>query len=61
MNKWLEILLGLVLVIIAVVAWYLDFWGMGVAALTFLKGGIVWLVILIGLLFLMLGISDLKG
>jgi hypothetical protein len=60
MNKWLEILVGLVLVIAAVVGWVtLPSWG--AAALAFLKGGIVWLVILVGLLFLMLGISDLKG
>lgn len=60
MNKWLEILVGLVFVIAAVVAWVTNSWDMGAAALAFLKGGIVWLVILIGLLFLMLGISDLK-
>lgn len=60
MNKWLEILLGLILVIAAVYVWGINFWGMGEAALTFLKGGIVWFVIMIGLLFLMLGISDLK-
>lgn len=60
MNKWLEILLGLILVLAAVVAWIYNFWGMGAAAFDFLKGGIVWFVILIGLLFLMLGISDLK-
>jgi len=59
MNKWLEILLGLILVIVAVLGWVLlPSWG--AAALAFLKGGIVWLVILIGLLFLMLGISDLR-
>ena len=63
MNKWLEILLGLILVVGAIyVAWLTPFWGgMGSAALEFLKGGIVWFVILIGLLFLMLGISDLKN
>lgn len=59
MNKWLEILVGLVLVIAAVLAWALvPSWGQ--AALDFLKGGLVWFVIMIGLLFLMLGISDLK-
>ena len=59
MNKWLEILVGLVLVIAAVLAWALyPSWGQ--AALAFLKGGIVWFVIMIGLLFLMLGISDLR-
>ena len=60
MNKWAEILLGLILVIASVYAWMANIGGLGTAALTFLKGGIVWFVILIGLLFLMLGISDLK-
>ena len=44
----------------AVYAWGMDYFGFGAAALEFLKGGIVWFVIMIGLLFLMLGISDLK-
>ena len=60
MNKWLELLVGLVLVIAAVCVWVLNTVGFGTAALEFLKGGLVWFVILIGLLFLMLGISDLK-
>ncbi len=60
MNKWLEILLGLVLIIVSVYAWGINLLGLGTAALEFLKGGLVWLVILIGLLFLMLGISDLR-
>jgi hypothetical protein len=60
MNKWLEILLGLILIILPVAAWISNIWGMGTAALEFLKGGIIWFVILLGLLFLMLGISDLK-
>ncbi len=65
MNKWVEILLGLILIVGAVYAWGMNngagLWNMGTAALQFLKGGIVWFVILIGLLFLMLGISDLKS
>ena len=60
MNKWAEILVGLILLIVPIYAWIVNFLGMGEAALTFFKGGVVWLVILIGLLFLMLGISDLK-
>jgi len=60
MNKWLEILVGLILIIAAVVAWISSFWGMGEAALIVLKGGILWLLIIVGLLFLLLGISDLK-
>ena len=71
MNKWLEILIGLILIIGMVLVGYyssvygwtvagksLNFWN---AAWVFLKGGIFWLVIAIGLLLLMLGISDLKS
>jgi hypothetical protein len=60
MNKWLELLLGLIFVIGAIYgAWTaLPTWG--AAAVEFLKGGIVWFAILIGALFIMLGISDLK-
>ena len=60
MNKWLEILLGLILVIVPIYVWAVDWIGFGAAALEFLKGGIVLAVIVIGLLFLLLGISDLK-
>jgi hypothetical protein len=65
MNKWLEILLGLILLNGAILVWYysLDwgsFWNFGTAAWELVKGGLVWGVILIGLLFIILGISDLK-
>ena len=60
MNKWLEILLGLILVLLPIYVWGMNFWGMGVAALEFFKGGLIWFVIMIGLLFLMLGVSELK-
>lgn len=60
MNKWLEILVGLILLIAPICAWVLNTWGMGEAALTFFKGGLIWFILMIGLLFLMLGISDLK-
>jgi len=68
MNKWAEILIGLLLIIIAIlVGFYSQTWTIFGKDLNFLhaawillKGGIFWLVILIGLLFLLLGISDLK-
>jgi len=61
----MELLLGLILVIGAILLWgysqqWSNFWNFGNAAWEFLKGGLIWLVILIGLLFIMLGISDLK-
>ncbi len=64
MNKWIEILFGLILVIGAIIiafysqAWgRWNFWG---SAWIVLKGGFFWFIVMIGLLFLMLGISDLK-
>jgi len=60
MNKWLELLAGVVLLCIAAIAWISNWHSLGTAAWTFFKGGIVWLVILMGLLFLALGISDLR-
>ena len=70
MNKWFELILGLVLLIIVIlVGWAssayswtwlgkdLDFLH---AAWIFLKGGIFWLVIVIAFLLIILGINDLK-
>jgi hypothetical protein len=70
MNKWLEIFVGLILLVAMIwIAWAssayswilfgknLDFLH---AAWIFLKGGIFWLVISIGILLVLLGISDLK-
>lgn len=68
MNKWLELMLGLILVVAAIlIGGYSTNWeiwdislNFGSAAWIVLKGGVIWGVIGIGLLFIMLGISDLK-
>ena len=65
MNKWTELLLGLILLNgIILLAWlsvqWGDFWNFRHAAWEFFKGGLVWAVIMIGFVFIMLGISDLK-
>ncbi|MFQ5531052.1 MAG: hypothetical protein ACE5ES_00390 [Candidatus Nanoarchaeia archaeon] len=68
MNKWAEILIGLVLVIgMILLAFYSQGWvvfGKSLYLLgpawTVLKGGIFWFIILVGILFILLGISDLK-
>ena len=70
MNKWTELLLGLILLIGAIlVAWYSSayhwvFLGKNFnflnAAWVFFKGGLFWFIVMIGILFIMLGISDLK-
>ncbi|MFA5174063.1 MAG: hypothetical protein WC438_02685 [Candidatus Pacearchaeota archaeon] len=59
MNKWLEILLGLILIILPVYA-AMIYSSWGAATIAFLKGGVICFIVLIGLLFLMLGISDLR-
>ena len=60
MNKWLELLLGLILVLVPIVfvMYYPTWW---TSALTVLQGSIFWGVIALGGLFILLGISDLKG
>jgi len=64
MNKWLELLVGLILLIGAILLLAytrgVGFWDFGTAAWEVLKGGVVWFVAGIGLLFILLGISDLR-
>ena len=63
MNKWAEILLGVVLfngVILLFSLPFGGFWNFGNATWEFLKGGVIWIVILMGFMFIALGISDLK-
>ena len=67
MNKWAELLLGLILVIVPIfVAWYSlswwgNFWSFRAATWEFLKGAVFWMILMVGVLFILLGISDLKG
>lgn len=62
MNKWLELILGLVLLLgtIALVFPGMPLASWGISALTVLKGGLVWIVALIGLILIILGISEIK-
>ena len=57
--------MGLILVIAPiVVAWYSQSWGLWnfwAAAGRFLLGGVFWMIVMIGGLFILLGISDIKG
>lgn len=61
MNKWLELLLGLILLIVPIVVALnnINLWG--IPTLNFIKGGLVVGVALIGLMFIMLGISDMSS
>jgi hypothetical protein len=60
MNKLIVILIGLVFLVAPIYVWIMDFAGFGTAALTFLKGGIVWISLLIGAVSLLIGLSSLK-
>lgn len=60
MNKWTEILLGLILIVAPILVAGYTTWGVWPAALAVLKGGIFWILAGLGVLFLLLGISDLK-
>ena len=67
MNKWAELLLGLIIIIVAIVLawfspfWFGSFWDFRLAAWMFFKGAIFWFIMMVGFLFILLGISDLKG
>jgi energy-converting hydrogenase Eha subunit C len=63
MNKWLELTLGLILLVgtIALIFPGMPLQSWGNAALTVLKGGLAWIVALMGLILIVLGISEIKG
>ncbi len=60
MNKILSVLIGLILLVIPIYAWVMNSYGLGNAAMLFLKGGIMWGVILIGLVLILLGLNSLS-
>ncbi len=70
MNKWAELLIGLVLVVgMILIAWYSSAYSWAIfgkdinflhAAWILLKGGIFWAVILVGVLLILLGINEIR-
>ncbi len=75
MNKWLELLLGLIFLIGAILVGWYSWGGSGAgawmigrfsfdflhAAWIVLKGGVWWFVVMLGVLLILLGLSDLRG
>ena len=61
MNKLMSILVGLILLAAPIFAWGSNWAGFGDAALQFVQGGLVWILIGIGLILIILGISEIKG
>lgn len=70
MNKWAELILGLILFVgVIVLAWASSAYSWVLfgknfnflnAAWILLKGGIFWFILLIGFLLVILGINDMK-
>lgn len=60
MNKIIQILIGLLILIGVIILAGFNLWNFGIDALTVLKGGLVWIIGLIGLLLIIIGINELK-
>jgi len=60
MNKILQILIGLVLILAPVYTLIINWMGVGSAVLTLIKGGIILGILLIGIILLIIGIMGLK-
>ena len=60
MNKFVEILIGLVFLIVPIYLWIIGYAGFGTSALVVLKGGLIWAALGIGAIFIMIGIMDIK-
>ena len=60
MNKWIELIVGIIL-IVAPIFCALRFADWGAATLHLLMGGVIIVAVLAGILFFVLGISDIKG
>ena len=61
MNKWLELLIGLILVIVPIYLGAITWPSWWASAYVVLKGGLFWGIVGLGALFVLLGISDIKG
>ena len=61
MKKIFGILLGLIFLSVPIYAWIMDIAGFGTAALIFLKGGLIWFVLLVGAVSLLVGLNSLKN
>lgn len=59
MNKWIEILLGLIFVVAAILIGF-SFPTWLTSALVVLMGGLLWFILGIGILLVLLGISELR-
>ncbi|MCK4650292.1 hypothetical protein KAT36_03600 [Candidatus Pacearchaeota archaeon] len=60
MNKFLEILIGLIFLLVPIYIWITNWADFGTSATLFLKGGLIWTLLGIGAMFILIGLSNLK-
>jgi|TARA_B100001971_G_scaffold190015_1_gene192438 hypothetical protein len=60
MNKILQILIGLLIFIIPIYVWAINYLGFGTAAIELVKGGLIWIALFIGGIILLTGILGLR-
>ncbi len=60
MSKYLEILIGLFLLSIAVYAWATNLADFGRAAVLVLQGVMMWVILGVGLILVMMGLAGLR-
>lgn len=60
MNKFISIFVGLILLATPILAWGYNLWNFGESAVFFLKGGIIFSLIILGIILIFIGMNDLK-
>ncbi len=60
MDNKVEIILGLILLNLVAFFWITDLWKLGQAALILLKGGFMWIMLLLGIILTLLGLNELR-
>ena len=61
MSSILKVFFGLIFLVLAIYFGITNLFGFGTSALIFLKGAILWIIVLAGLVLVSLGIYDLKN
>ncbi len=60
MDNYTEILVGLIFLLVPIYLWITNWGNFGVASVLFLKGGLVWFVVGIGMVLLLIGLNGLE-
>jgi hypothetical protein len=58
MNKLVQILIGLILLVLVVSLAVLNIWSVGTAMWVLLKGGIAWIILMISVILIIAGLTE---